>query len=361
MLDLICARLRSLTDVDFAGEPVSGLVLGIDRDPLAKVTLLLFDRRGTACAVAKVAREPGSEPALHREYEALARLGREPTEVSRQVPRPLLLERLGGRLVLATTALPGGPLSVDYYTPGHVSDPELVRRDFTMAGRWLAEFQQATVSGTVRLGDELVERHVRPVLRRYLDLADEPEGEEREACELILAAAGRLPAGSAAVGPVHGDFAIGNLLVRRGRLCGVVDWEQSIPCGVLLTDVLKFAASYSCFLDRAAPPRHGSMPGHQGWADAARRWPPPSDWPNHTGFLYGFHGDGWYPELVRAFVAFHADRLGLPPEAVPVLLATFAAEQATVLRNPAYAEGYRQLFRVLAPAVRRAERGGGRP
>jgi hypothetical protein len=121
---------------------------------------------------------------------------------------------------------------------------------------------------------------------------------------------------------------------------------------VQLSDVLKFAASYSSFLDRAAPPRAGVMHGHPGWQAARQRWLSPSGWPNLTGFMYGFYGEGWYPDLVRTFVGRHAARLGLPPVAVPVLMRAFVVEQATALANRTYARGYQDVLHVLHDLAR---------
>src|SRR2546423_610241 len=144
MIDLVCERLRSPLARALRRPPVAGLVLGIDRDPHAKVTFLLFDDTGAVCAVAKVARDNGSADALQREYAALCRLESSAAGCPGRIPRPLLLERVADRLVLATTAIAGAPMTLGYYTPGHVTDQNAVRRDFVLAGRWLADFQRHT-------------------------------------------------------------------------------------------------------------------------------------------------------------------------------------------------------------------------
>ncbi|MDX6208680.1 MAG: hypothetical protein QOE24_1071 [Frankiales bacterium] len=352
MIDLICERLRGVDTSGLLRLPVSGLVLGMDRDPLAKVTLLLFDDRGEACAVAKVARDRGSERALEQEYAALCHLACSPIAGLRpSLPAPLMLERVGYRLVLVTTVIPGTPMTVGYYTPGHVTDPAAVRRDFESAGGWLSAFQDATAVASVTLGDELFRDHIQPVLARYRLQVGWSDW-EAEAFADLEADARALPPTPMGLGVVHGDYAIGNILVDRGALAGVIDWELSRPAGVPMTDVLKFAASYSSFLDRAAPPRGMVMHGHPGWRPARERWESPSGWANFTGFMYGFHGEGWYPDLVRTFVSRHATRLGLPPAAVPVLLRVFVAEQATVLANRTYARGYQQLLHELHDLAR---------
>jgi hypothetical protein len=147
---------------------------------------------------------------------------------------------------------------------------------------------------------------------------------------------------------VHGDYATGNLLVERGRVSGVVDWERGRRAGPPLADLFKFAASYGSYLDRAAPPRNGALPGHPGWAQARDRWGVFAGWSNAVGFLYAFLGQGWFPDLVRAFLADHLRRLGLPLSACALFLPVFLADQAMALDNAVYRDGYRSLLSVLA-------------
>ncbi len=40
----------------------------------------------------------------------------------------------------------------------------------------------------------------------------------------------------------HGDLWTGNLLVSRGRLCGVIDWDASDPAAVPGSDLLQLVA-----------------------------------------------------------------------------------------------------------------------
>lgn len=345
MIEAICRRLRAL-DVVECSQPRSGVVIGIDRDPMAKVTLLLFDGRGDISAVAKVARDPRAEEALRTEHEALGRLAAAPLRTLRhQVPAPLLLERISGRLVLASTALAGAPLTVSYYTPGHVVDRRRVAQDFRAAGDWIASLHAETALTTISMA-EAYERHIGPVIERYRRRLGCDEGEARVFADLEHDAR-QLSELALPTPLVHGDYAIGNILVRGGEVAGVVDWEQSRACGLPLLDVLKFAASYSSFLDRAEAPRGADLRGHPGWRDARQQWQAPSDWSNLTGFMYGFFGRGWYPDLVRRFVDGHAARLGLPVAVVPVLLRAFVIEQATVLDNMTYAHGYQALLRTM--------------
>ena len=352
MIPAICARLNA-PGVCPGAALTGGLVLGIDRDPAAKVTQVLFDASGTPRAVTKVARQPTAEAALRAEYRALEGLWRRPPlGVASTLPRPLLLERIQGRLVLATTAVRGGPLSVPYYRPGHVSDPRQVTRDFALAGGWLARFQRETWQGPLVFGPDTFDQWVRPVLDRYRERVGW-DGWEQDLAARLARTCAELAGVSVPLVAVHGDYAIGNLLVddNGDGITGVVDWELGESAGLPFVDVLKFAASYGSFLDRAAPPRRGRLRGHPGWPEAARRWGGPGTWPNRVGLLYAFTGHGWFPRLVRQFLHEHLARLRAPAEITALVLPLFVAQQATVLDNPVYRDGYRSVLAALAGDV----------
>jgi hypothetical protein len=324
------------------------MVVGIDRDPTAKVTIVLFDEAGLPGAVAKVARRPAEERALRAEHAMLLKLRMSPLPtISAALPRPLLMEPVGGRAVLATTALSGSPMTVRYQEPGHVQHPGLVAEDFRLAGSWLHRFQHETQTGEPIDMNEAFDRWIRPTFARYRDTVGWSAWEEQLLDRLALLAS-ELAGVPVPLVAVHGDYSTGNLLVERGRVSGVVDWELGRRAAPPLADVFKFAASYGSYLDRAAPPRNGALPGHPGWAQARDRWGDFAGWTNAVGFLYAYLGRGWFPDLVQAFLAEHLRRLGLPPPASALFLPTFLAEQAMALDNTVYRDGYRSLLSVLA-------------
>jgi hypothetical protein len=261
----------------------------------------------------------------------------------------VLLERVAGRLVLAATVVPGGPLTLRYSQPRHVSDPAAVAHDFALAGEWLARLQRATWQGQHTLGPDSYDQWVRPVLDRYRQVVGWGPAEDALAGRLAGHCAD-LAGVSVPLVTVHGDYAIGNLLVdgTAAQITGVVDWELGQTCGLPFTDVLKFAASYGSFLDRASPPRRGQLRGHPGWTDASQRWGGPGTWPNRVGLLYAFTGAGWFPQLVRQYLREHLTRLGAPAAVTGLMLPLFVAHQATVLDNPAYRAGYRSVLAALA-------------
>jgi hypothetical protein len=324
-------------------------VIGIDQDSTAKVTLILFDQDGRPGAVAKVARQATTERALLAEHAVLLDLQRSRLRtVAGELPRPLLLERIGRRAALVTTALPGAPLTVRYYHPGHVQDPGLVAEDFRLAGSWLSRFQQETATSRAVLGAQFFDDWIRPTFARYRNAVGW-SGWEAQLLDRLSLVAHELADVPVPLVAVHGDYAIGNVLVDGGHVCGVVDWELGRRVGLPFSDLFKFAASYGSYLDRAAPPRHGRLPGHPGWAEAVQRWGGLVDagWTNAINFLHAYFGRGWFPDLVRAFLLEHFLRLGVPLSASALFLPTFVAEQAMTLQNPVYRNGYRSLLSVL--------------
>jgi hypothetical protein len=347
VIPALCEHLNGAR-ADTGRAPLTGgIVIGLDSDPGAKVTQVLFDSAGRPQVVVKVARRASAEAALRAEHAMLRSLAViRPAAVAGSVPSVVLLDQVEGRLVLATTVVPGGPMSVGYYRPGHVADPRRVRQDFALAGDWLSRFQDGTARGTVVVGDELFTTTVVPVFERFRTLLGWSSWLE-PLLDRLAAVCHDLSGLRVPLVAVHGDFALGNVLVARDRVTGVVDWELGRPSGLPFTDVLKFVSSYGSFLDRAGPARGTSLRGHPGWGEACARWGGPGVWPNKVGFLHAHLGRGWFPELVREFVAGHLRRLGAPAEVMQLVLPLFVAEQATVLDNPVYRAGYRSVLATL--------------
>lgn len=344
MIDPIRAFLNSRHRDGWAsGLPIAGgIVAGADKDPAAKTTLLLFDDSGTPAAVAKVARRPAGERALRSEAAVLTDLWAEGTPIVHGfVPRLIAIERIAGRLVLCTSMVGGSPMTRRYYRPGHISSPELVRRDFDLAGGWLEQFHRQTRRTAVfdpEMGSVLVDR----VLARYVARFGQTADEEVLFADVLRAADDLFGMELPMVG-VHGDYAIGNLLVDRDRVSGVVDWEFGSVGGPPFRDVYKFPTSYGFYLDRAAPGRR-AVPGHPGREAMAARWSRFGDWPNLIGFAYSFFGRGWFPDLVRDYVLVGLDGLQIPHAANAVFFPVFLAEQAVALDDPEFQQGYRSLL-----------------
>jgi Phosphotransferase enzyme family len=324
-----------------------GIVIAVDYAPAAKATLLLFGPDGLPLIVAKLARRADGERALVAEYDALTNLWSVRSRtVSAELPRPLALERVAGRLVLLSTAVRGTPLTVRYYTPGHVRHPDLVAQDFTLAGAWLARFQAETCSGAITLGRDTFEESIGPTLRRYRAEVGWSDWESDLAAHLADLCAKFSGVRVPVVGG-HGDYAPGNILLDRERVSGVVDWELGRRAGLPFSDLFKFPTSYGSYLDRASPPIRGDVAGHPGWSRARDQWGSTPGWTNGTGIMYAYFGSGWFPALVRGFLGDHLRRLKVPPAAAQLFLPVFLAEQVLALEQPVYRNGYRALLRLL--------------
>ena len=324
------------------------IVIGIDYDRAAKVTLLMFGADGKPRLVAKLARRAENEQTLVAEYNALLELwSAGPRAVTAELPRPLTLEDVAGRMVLLSTAVHGTPLTAGYYTPGHVRRPKLVAQDFALAGTWLYRFQHATRSGTATIGPASFNEWIGPTMARYRAEVGWNSWESWLFTDRLPALCGALSGTSLPVVAVHGDYAPGNILVSNGRVSGVIDWEFGRGAGLPFSDLFKFATSYSSYLDRASPSARGTPAGHPGWALARDRWGEVPGWTNATGILYALFGSGWFPDLVRSFLHLHLRRLAISPAAVRLFLPVFLAEQALALEDTAYRGGYRALLRML--------------
>jgi hypothetical protein len=327
------------------GQPLleGGIVLALSRDPSARATLIMFDEAGLPAAIVKVARRASEEPLLAAEEGVLRRLhSLGAPAVDGHVPRPLLLEKIVGRLALVTSALPGEPMITQYYRPGHLADPPQVAADFGVSGQWLSRFQRDTLSGSEELSPHTFGRWVESVFSRFArEIGWGPM--EAGLLEAIRERGAALAGCRVPLTAVHGDYWMGNLLIDRGVVSGVVDWERARISWPPLEDVYKFPTSYGFYMDRAFGRKKG-IPGHRPSEDALGHWRRFGSWRNLAGFRYAYFGHGSFPELVRDFVLTHLARLGVPPAANAVFFPVFLAEQAMALPDPEFRSGYRSLL-----------------
>ncbi|MFI9150180.1 phosphotransferase family protein [Streptomyces sp. NPDC053367] len=305
------------------------VLLDHSHDPAARLLLLVFPPGSPDPATAvKIPTGPHAAQSILREAERLGALARLPLGAARPtVPTVQGLLRHGDLPALATTALPGVSMLVAYHRPGHHARPGPVRADFAAAAHWLADLQSATAGAPAPLD-------LRPGVVETLD------GRlPRPARVHLHALRRRLRAHRAPRTAVHGDFWPGNLLVGHGRISGVVDWEHARSAGSPLADPARFIVSYCEYLDRRTRPGH-RVPGHHGLI-AGRPG---------AALVYALHGTGWYPRLVRDFLAAAVHRLGLPVacgrDAVLAELAAVAAEAT----DPRFAQAQDRAFTVLLAA-----------
>jgi aminoglycoside phosphotransferase (APT) family kinase protein len=335
-----------------AAPPAEGIVIGADRDPEAHVTMLFLDALGQPCAVAKAARQRRGEAALRREHEMLLQLSRLVSPwVRAQAPRPLALERIGTRLVLVTTPVPGQPMRTAYYAPGHVTSRPRVEADFAAATGWLSALHRETAFAAPPFGEAAQDLWVERVIERYRghigwdDVEEDLFGRVRRSARDLRG----LPIPLVVS---HGDYAIGNIMVRSGRVAGLIDWERGDLARPPFRDIYKFPASYAMYLDRAAPGRRGGIRAGREAFDAA--WRRYGTWRPLSGIGFGYFGAGWFPDLVRRFVLGHLDRLGIAHAANAVFFPIFLAEEALALPDPAFRDGYRSALHAVANSPRSA-------
>lgn len=161
----------------------------------------------------KVPTGPGGVPGILGEATQLRAMAGLPlAEARTAVPTLLGLLCHGDLPARATSALPGVPMLVAYHRPEHHTRPPPVRTAFTAAATWLTALQSAT-AGESAPPDAAPSRPDLPDLR--------PNGEG--AGDELRALRRRLPRHAAPLTAVHGDFWPGNMLLRGGRVPGVVD------------------------------------------------------------------------------------------------------------------------------------------
>jgi aminoglycoside phosphotransferase (APT) family kinase protein len=296
--------------IDQTGHRVA--CLAMSRDPNAKVTILLFPPGAAQPAyVAKVPATDAAARSVEREAEQLAEAGRRvPGPVSATIPKLVATVEHLGRPVLVMTALPGQSMLAAYHSWRHTARRETVAADFAAAGDWLAGLHGACAgNGQASLAQ---------MLDGVADMLSRRFGPDADLAGLAALRA-RLADHRTPQCIVHGDFWAGNLLVDRGRVLGVIDWEHACLAGSPVRDLARFATSYSLYLDRHTRPGH-RVSGHQGLR--AGRW--------GAGVEYAIEGTGWYPDLARSFVVTGLERLGVPQSCWrDVLLADVAVSAAT--------------------------------
>lgn len=300
---------RTLSDVvhDFDGRMVC---LAMSKDPNAKLTILLFPPGGDHPQfVAKVPTTSVAAAKVRHEAMVLASLDRGKLDpISGTIPEVEEVVEHMGWSVLVTTALPGRLMLASYHNWRHTARPLSVMEDFEAARLWLTEFEHASSVGATTLA-AMIEGVTAELAQRFGD--DSFTGED---AKVLVTLHDRLDRQSVGRGLVHGDFWPGNLLVSDGKVSGAIDWEISRPDGPLTRDLARFAIAYSLYLDRHT--RSGRrVPGHAGLRAGA--W--------GAGLEYAIKGSGWYPDVVRHFVAEGLQRLGVDPScAGDVILAEIA-------------------------------------
>jgi hypothetical protein len=315
-----------------------GVLVAASKDPDSKATFVITDPAGApeGQVAVKIPATPAAGATVEREGRMLVELRRMPLgRIAHTVPRYVGSRSLGGLPVLVSTAMPGTPMAVCYHQWLHTARPEPVRRDFRAAGEWLAALQTVTSR-----------RHAPVTWPEDVatDLAHRWDGHPQltPALDRLSAAAVGLSGHRLPLCTVHGDFWFGNVLVEAGEVSGVIDWEAAETTGSPLRDLVRFALSYSLYLDRHTRAGH-RVPGHR----SLRR----------TGFApgvrYALLGEGWYPTLVRSFLRDGLARLRLPTGRWYAAALTGVAEIAASANDPDFAAGHLELIASLPNHPRR--------
>lgn len=277
----------------------------------------------------RVATTPSAWAAIEHETRMLVELRRRRLgPVESTLPRYVATRYLDGHPAVVSSSLPGRSMAVGCHRWMHTARPELVRRDFRLAGSWLARFQDASFAPSVattwgaEVGAALERRwcghpELADALVRVARATRGIDGVVLEQCV------------------VHGDFTADNVLVDeaaddgRGAVSGVLNWTRGELAGSPLRDLGCFAAAYSAGLDHATRPGHRVL-GHPG---LRRTGPAP-------GLRHTLLGHGWYARVVREYLTAGLTRLGLPAARAGDVLVLAIAEIAATSHDPHSAEDH---------------------
>jgi hypothetical protein len=313
------------------------LVLALSKDPNAKITLLLIPDDGVRPTLAvKLPTTAAAQATIAAERGVLVSLrARLPDFVLATIPS---LERVPGfpKQSLVTSALRGSPMTTRYHAWRHLGDRAGVGADFLTVGAWLAGLQSAA-TGPRQPVD--MDGGVASLLRNRF--SGDPRLDESMAA--LGAVHARLRTTSTPRTAVHGDFWFGNVLLAGENVSGVIDWEAGSPSGEPIRDLVRFALTYSLYLDRHSRAGH-RVAGHPGLRVG--------EW--GAGITWAIDGQGWFPDLVRDFVKGGMARLGAEPGLWREAMLAGLAEVAATADHIEFARLHWQLFGRLsrqAPAL----------
>lgn len=310
------------------GSGLRSLVVGASKDPNAKITVLLVSpSSGRTVLAVKVPTTDAAARAVEAEGRALAELRHLPPGFSETIPRVVDWVDYEGRPGVVMTAVQGTPMSTSYMRWRNTARPARVGAHFAAVDGWLAEFQRETAGRTAPLDMDC------GVSAR---LASRFAGDDRigDDLERLAEIHARLATNAVPSTAVHGDLWFGNVLLAGERASGVVDWEAASSAGQPARDLVRFAVMYALFLDRRT--RAGrAVPGHPGLRVGT--W--------GAGVEYALDGNGWFPDLFRAFLRDGLGRLGASPDLWRDAALAGIAEVAALTDDFEFAHRNLELFR----------------
>ncbi|HEX8940904.1 MAG TPA: phosphotransferase [Candidatus Limnocylindrales bacterium] len=217
---------------------VRSLVLVGGQEAWSRVTLLPFGRQASPLAVVKVGRLAALRPWARREQAVLAQLEeRLEAGLKAGLPRPVATFDWVGLPVAIESCVPGRSLGTELGTWGRGAAE--ATDDLRRVARWLAEFDLATVQGSLTVDAGWVSA-LAGLFDRYA--ARWPGSAEQR---LLAEAARRADAAIGLRLPTvwqHTDLGPWNVL-QSGAGLGVVDWESARP-GPAATDLLYFVGHW---------------------------------------------------------------------------------------------------------------------
>jgi len=333
-------------DLGLPGAPpdrLSPLVIAHRRSKAAVVSVLLFG--GRQVLVAKLPRYGRSNSSLQREAAALEHVARAVTgPILATLPRSLGIHTIGDTEVLLQTAVPGRHLVAE-------TASKRLRRGM-LAGQLDVMFSwclglQAASGQSVLVDDELIDTKLVP--RAEAGLAALGGDTRVEALlDQAIERARRLVGTPLQLVVAHGDFWAGNVLVDRGRVAGVVDWERASVDDLPIWDPVKAVLDAAYHLDRyRSVPRHGSS-GLPGWGDLGP-WKGISDPRFGVGFRAAVAQQSWFSEMARDVLTSTFVRAGIPLGWLPVafpfhLVRAFTHDDS----SPRSVAGWGSVLRALA-------------
>ena len=316
-----------------------GVLMTASKDPDAKLTFLTTSGTGSERFAVKVPTTAQAGLAVDREGRLLVELRRMGLRgLAGTVPRYVGSLQVDGRPVLVSSALTGRPMSVAYHQVLHTARPGLVRADLDLALGWLRILWDVSARGDAPITwarDTATALGGRWDGHPCLDAA----------LTRLELANGNLSRTRCAWTAVHGDFWFGNVLVDHGAVTGVVDWEAGSTADCPLRDLARFAISYSLYLDRHTRPGAGVL-GHPG---LRREGPAP-------GVAYALQGRGWFPGLIRSFLAGGLSALRLPTSLWYDVALVGVGEVAASANDDRFGEQHLELLAGLTLRPRRRRR-----
>jgi hypothetical protein len=192
-----------------------------------------------------------------------------------------------------------------------------VREQLALMFGWSRRLQEASGRWDV-VDDALIDSTLLPLAERALEgVGGDPAVEAL--LDRSVEAARSLRGTAIRRCVVHGDFWAGNVLVDRGAVTGVVDWERAETSGLAIWDPVKAVLDAAYHLDRYRRiPRRGPS--------ALPRWGELGPWDGvaeprcAVGFRAATVEPGWLFELARDSLADAFVRAGIPLGWLPVAL-----------------------------------------